>query len=164
MAKVQLHGLDQLRNTLKDLPAHLGEKVLRGGLRAGGNVFRKEARNNAPVLQKPAPHRKPGTVRDAIVVRRSKQEKYGVYVSVKPLGKSKIKSFKQGGGKSNQNPDDPFYWIFREFGTSSQPAEPFMRPAFEAKKMEALGVVESRLKSRVVAEAKKLARSKGMPS
>lgn len=164
MAKVQLHGLEELKKTLNDLPLALGEKVLRGSLRSAANVIRNEARNNAPVLKKDVPHRKPGTVRDAIVVRRSKQDKYGVYVSVKPLGKSKIKSFKQSGGKSNQNPDDPFYWVFKEFGTSSQPADPFMRPAFESKKMDALGVVQSKMKSRLQSEAKKLARSKGLPA
>lgn len=161
--KIKIHGLNEIKNTLKDLPTVLGEKVIRAALRAGAKPIRDEARANAPILKNPDPRRKPGTVQKAISTRRSKQDKYGVYVSVKPLGKKKISSFKQGGGKAADNPDDPFYWIFSEFGTSKMPADPFMRPAYESKKYEALQKFEEYSKKRVVKEAEKLARQKGVP-
>lgn len=161
--EIKLHGLEAIKNTFKDLPAVLGEKVLRGGLRAAAKPIRDEARAKAPVLKNPDSRRKPGTVQKAISIRRSKQDKYGVYVSVKPLGAKKISSFKQGGGKAADNPDDPFYWIFPEFGTSKKPAEPFMRPAYESKKYEAVQKFEGHSKKRIVKEAEKLAKQKGVP-
>jgi hypothetical protein len=61
-------------------------------------------------VQMAAPYRKPGTVRNAIRVRTSKEARragnVGVFVNVKPL--------RRGGGA--RSPDDPFYWRFLEFG------------------------------------------------
>ena len=161
--QIKLHGLDQLKNTLKDLPAVLGEKVLRAGLRAGAKPIRDEARANAPVLQESDPRRKPGTVQKNIVTRKSKKDKYGVYVGVKALKAGQIAAFKKNNGKSANNPDDPFYWIFNEFGTSKMPAAPFLRPAFESKKYDALTRFQEHAKKRVVKEAEKLAKQKGVP-
>lgn len=163
MDKVKLRGLDQLKNTLKGLPAHLGEKVLRAALRAGAKPISDEAKALAPVLKEPDSRRKPGTVKKNIVTRKSKQQKYGVYVGVKALKARQIVAFKKANGKSANNPDDPFYWIFSEFGTSKMPPTPFLRPAFESKKYHALQRFEDHAKKRVVKEAEKLAKSKGVP-
>jgi HK97 gp10 family phage protein len=165
--QIKLHGLSELKNTLKDLPAVLGEKVLRAALRAGAKPISDEARVLAPVLKEPDPRRKPGTVKKNIVTRKSKQQKYGVYVGVKALKAKQILAFRQKAGAKNgkgaNNPDDPFYWIFSEFGTAKMPAAPFLRPAFESKKYDALKRFEDHAKKRVVKEAEKLAREKGMP-
>lgn len=161
--EIKLHGLAELKKTFADLPSVLGEKVLRAGLRAAAKPIRDHASENAPVLKEPDPRRKAGTVKKNIVVRRSKQEKYGVYVGVKALKARQITAFKKKNGKSANNPDDPFYWIFSEFGTSKMPAAPFLRPAFESKKFEAVQKFEEYAKKRVVKEAEKLAKQKGMP-
>lgn len=161
--QIKLHGLTELKNTLKDLPTVLGEKVLRAALRAGAKPISDEAKNLAPVLKEPDPRRKPGTVKKNIVTRKSKKEKYGVYVGVKALKAKQIVAFKKKNGKSANNPDDPFYWVFNEFGTAKMPAAPFLRPAFESKKYDALKRFEDHAKKRVVKEAEKLAKQKGMP-
>jgi len=165
--KVKMHGLSELNNTLKDLPAVLGEKVLRAALRAGAKPISDEAKLLAPILKEPDPRRKPGTIKKAITTRKSKKQKYGVYVGVKPLKARQILAFRQKNGakkgKGANNPDDPFYWIFSEFGTSKMPPTPFLRPAFESKKYEALKRFEDHAQRRVVKEAEKLAREKGMP-
>lgn len=160
--QVGIRGLEELKKTFLALPAELGEKVVRGGLRAAAKPIRDEARENAPVLKDPDPRRKPGTVQKNIITRKSKQQKYGVYVGVKALKARQIVAFKKKHGKSANNPDDPFYWIFSEFGTSKMPAAPFLRPAFESKKYEALDRFEDYTKKRVVKEAEKLAKEKGM--
>jgi len=161
--EINVLGLREIKATLERLPARLGEKVVRAALRAAAQVIRKDAQSRAPVLQKPAYGRKPGTVRSAITVRRSKQDKFGVYVSVKPLSAKKIKDFK--GGKTNKNtaynPDDPWYWVFLEFGTSKRDKMPFLRPAYEAQKFAALRRFEQFAQRRVVREAEKLAREMG---
>lgn len=169
--EIQMHGLQELKATLKDLPARLGERVVRGALRAAGEVIHEDAQSRVPILEEPDPRRKPGVVRDALKVRRSKKDPYGVFVGVKPLGKRKVKEFiasehragKRGKQvKSSNNPDDPWYWIFLEFGTAQMPAAPFLRPAFETQHPAALSRFEEYMKRRLVRETRKLAREKGM--
>lgn len=161
---IQLHGLKELQATLRQLPLRLQDRTILAALRAAGQVIRKEAQARVPLLKQPVPHRKRGVVRKAISVRRSrldniKGKRSGVYIGVKPLGRKEIKGFKGGTGR---NPDDPFYWIFLEFGTSKMSAKPFLRPAFEAKQFEALRKFEEYMKARVEKEAAKLARQLGL--
>jgi len=160
--EINVLGLKELKSTLERLPARLGEKVVRAALRAGAQVIRKDAQARAPILKKPQWNRKAGTVRKAITVKRSKRDKYGVYLTIAGLSAKKIKEF-TGGTKRRgaNNPDDPWYWVFLEFGTANMPAKPFLRPAFEAQKFAALRRFEEFAKRRVVKEAEKLAREQG---
>lgn len=161
--EIQVLGLKELEKTLARLPARLGEKVMRAALRASAQVIRKDAQSRAPVLKKPKFGRKPGTVKKAITVKRSKRDKYGVFLTVMGLSAKKIKEFKGGSASKDAayNPDDPWYWHFLEFGTANQPAHPFLRPAFEAQKFAALRRFEEFAKRRIVREAEKLAREQG---
>lgn len=158
---VRIDGLDELKRTLAGLPDRLGERVFRAALRSAAQVIRKDAMARVPVLAEPDPRRKPGTVRRAISVRRSKKDKFGVFVSVKPLGGKAIRAFKTAGGRSAANPDDPFYWIFLEFGTPSNPARPFMRPAFQAQAAAAVQKFAQFAAARAVKEAEKYAKQQG---
>lgn len=161
--EINMLGLKEIQATLNKLPARLGEKVVRAALRAGAQVIRKDAQSRVPILKKPKWGRKPGTVRNAITIRRSKRDKFGVYLSVKGLSAKKIKAFKGGSASKDAayNPDDPWYWHFLEFGTANRAAHPFLRPAFEAQKFAALRRFEEFAKRRVVKEAEKLAREMG---
>jgi HK97 gp10 family phage protein len=71
--------------------------------------------------------RKPGTVRNAITVRTSKFAKQrgnvGVFIGVRPLRGSRQKKLGRAGAN---NPNDPYYWRFVEFGTSKMAAQPFL--------------------------------------
>jgi HK97 gp10 family phage protein len=42
-----------------------------------------------------------------------------------------------------------FYWIFFEYGTSTQPARPFMRPAFDAQVGASIARFSDRLRKRI---------------
>lgn len=53
-----------------------------------------------------------------------------------------------------------FYGHLLEFGTSHMPAEPFMRPAWDAEQRTALDIIRSELGQQIIAAAKRLARSK----
>lgn len=117
---VRIRGLDDLKAQLRALPDKLRRGALRNALAAGARIVRDEARRNAPVLRQPDPRRKAGTVRDAINVRTSKQARadgnVGVFVNVKPLKARQVRAFKAKGGKAANNPNDPFYWRWLEFG------------------------------------------------
>lgn len=44
---------------------------------------------------------------------------------------------------------DPFYGLFQEFGTAHHAAQPFMRPAFEQSKEQALIEMTDSLRRRI---------------
>jgi HK97 gp10 family phage protein len=160
--EIKVTGLKEIERVLQRLPARLGEKVIRAALRAGAQVIRKDAQSKVPILKAPDKRRKPGTVKKAITIKRSKQDKFGVYLGVKGLSKDDKHVFKNNKGtKAANNPDDPFYWFFLEFGTAKMPAKPFLRPAFEARKFEALRKFEEYCKKRIAREADKLAKEMG---
>jgi HK97 gp10 family phage protein len=139
----RVQGIDELTKKLRDIPAKMRSQVLRRALAAGARRVQADAKQGVPVLSSTsaakAPYRRPGTVRDAIRVRTSKEAKrdgdVGVFVNVKPLKKSQ---------RSARNPRDPFYWRFIEFGTKKYSTEGFLRPA--AKQLgEALKIFERAL-------------------
>jgi HK97 gp10 family phage protein len=135
--EIQVKGLTELVARLKALPTELASKnggPLAKALYRAAVVIQNEARMRAPV--------RTGNLKRNIVVRRDRNpvkdgatEEY--HVTVRKLKK----------GRSKAHPDDstPFYWRFVEFGTQKMPAAPFMRPAFEAKKEEAVRVFEEQL-------------------
>lgn len=154
--KVEVKGLRELRAALMELPVRVQAKAVYASLNAGAAPMRDEAKNRVPVLQESVPHRRPGTLKRAIRVSRSRinRGKDGlteVILRVKPLKVRQIGAFKASQAaaghtpNSAQNPDDPFYWRFVEFGTSKMPARPFLRPAFEVHKNRAVELIKARL-------------------
>ena len=116
--QVKLEGVDEFIDVLRALPAVLRRRVLAGALRDGARIIQRLAKANAPVLKGAARYRKPGTLRDAISVRTSKEARkrgdVGVFVGVRPLrGKARTAKFGAAGAK---NPNDPYYWQWQEFG------------------------------------------------
>ena len=132
---VELRGIDELKRALDQVPDKLKRKGLAKGLRLGGNIVRDAARRAAPLLQKPTPRRKKGTVRRNIVVRASKFARragdIGVFISVRPLRGARTKKLGAAGAK---NPNDPFYWRFLEFGTRKMAKRPMLSEG--AKKLD----------------------------
>jgi HK97 gp10 family phage protein len=130
-------GLPELKEALLAIPAKLRKKALGNALRAAGRVVRDDARARAPVLDasKRTARRKPGTLRNAISVRMSKVSRsngdVGVFINVKPLPGAKFKTVKSRGffggvkktrlmvkasQRGDDNPNDPYYWRWVEFG------------------------------------------------
>lgn len=160
MVTVQMHGLGQLQRLLDELP----EQVKRGGilmrgLRQGANVIRDEARRRAPVLRdaekitpvvapgkkgrKPraywgTPYRRRGAIRQGIVTQMKGfvDGRPTVIVRVRSRGYifAETTHTRRDRLRNPALAGNPNYWWLVEFGTSKAPAQPFMRPAFEAKK------------------------------
>ena len=115
---VRLEGVDQLKRALASVTKQIRTKAIRSALRDGGKVIQKAAQSNAPVLKTIQPNRRPGTIKRNIVVRASKfarrKKDEGVYISVRPLKGARQNKLGKAGAN---NPNDPFYWWFVEFGT-----------------------------------------------
>ena len=54
------------------------------------------------------------------------------------------------------NSQDAWYWRFVEFGTVKMSARPFLRPAFDMKKHEAVTAIKTRLAQRIEQAAQEL--------
>lgn len=127
---IELKGVQELKDALADATSKIRKKAVRGALREAGKVIQSAARADAPILKTPSKYRKVGTVKKNITVRPSKFARQGgdegVYINVRPLsGKRQTKLGKKGA----QNPNDPYYWLFLEFGTKYMAARSFLRPA-----------------------------------
>ena len=121
--ELDFSDIDKLQERLKDM-GRKGATLENKALIAGAEVINKEVLKNAPI-------------------RTGKSKKF---LKVSKVSKEKgVKVVKVGVSKEDNS--EAFYLKFYEYGTSrGQPARPFMRPAFERKRKEALEVTHKVLK------------------
>jgi len=139
---IRLEGIEELKRALQAMPGKIRAKAVRAALRKAGQVISRDAKARSPVLMQSVPYRTRGTVKRRISVRSSKFARQagdeGVFIGVKPLrGKADTRRY---GKASARNPNDPFYWRFREFKIRypKQRPHPFLQPAAKAKGEEAI--------------------------
>lgn len=140
---VEVKGLDELKSAMRLLPNKIRMRAVYKGLGSAGKIVRDEAVMRAPSLKKNTKYRKTGTLKRAIALRRSKDaarlRMVGVFINVRPL-KSALRSTRSArkrsalGTPGAQNPNDPFYWRFVEFGTNKMDKKEFLAKA--AKKLD----------------------------
>ncbi len=151
MSKSKITGLDEIKKRLKLVSDDIANKGGRSALRSAANVIRKEARLRAGQLDDP---NTPNKIADNIVVRWDRKQfrktgnpsfRVGIlggaqqYASTKEnKRKGRVgKFYKTDGDKKNPG-GDTFYWRFLEFGTEKMAPKPFMRPAMDAQKRQAI--------------------------
>lgn len=170
--EVRIAGLKELLRGLGQLPDALAQRVIYAALGAAARIVRNRAIELAPELSSSHPAvrrgvRKPGTLKRAIRASRSKINKgqrgvYEMIVRVKPLKSAQRRRFKAETGRAGRdNPDDPFYWWWVEFGTRKMPARPFLRPAFRTTKTEQLAAMRKRMAAGIALQARKIAAEVG---
>lgn len=164
--EIRVDGLKELRTALlTKIPVEMQGKVLQQALSAGTKLIVEEAQTRAPV--------RTGRLFRAIYAVRDKRNSNGVY-------EARVVTVRRG-KKFQKSNRDAYYWKFVEFGhrtgakkgqylkktdgrtshgkavnaTGFVPARPFMRPAFEAKKFQALEAVKVRLGVAIERAAKK---------
>ena len=127
--KATVTGIPNLKAALANVSAQLKRRILRNALAAGARVVRDDAKARTPVIAASAQPvrrgvRRPGTVKQAIVVRTSKQARrdgnVGVFVNVRPA---------KSGARGAKSPTDPFYWRWLEFGTRFMQPRSFLQRA-----------------------------------
>lgn len=115
-ASVQVLGMKELGDAMRELPVRLARNVLRGTVAAGAADIRNEARQRAPVYHGEVSkgHPPPGTLRRSIIIKRiperSSQWSQMYYVTVRH-GKKYSKQ-----GKEGRLSQDAYYWKWVEFG------------------------------------------------
>lgn len=158
MMTIQIQGLKELQQALKELPLEIQKRPLRSAVSAGAKVILDEAKRNAPIDT--------GNLRKALYRYRSrKQSPTGKETFLVGVRKGKAKyantayNRRKGRvGKTYQTQGEAFYWRFLEFGTSKIQGKRFITNAFEDKKMDAANTIKSSLRIAIDKQAKKLAR------
>ena len=158
-------GLKELQDALQKLPENIAKNVLRGAVNAGAAIIRDEAKLKAPILHDAIPEKSGPT-----------QQTY--FVTVRKGKKL------QGQGKKGNKSQDAYYASWVEFGhwinTTGRAigggrgkdakraaavaaghnkyvaAHPYMRPAYEAKKFDAVEAIKAYLQKRIPKEVEKL--------
>jgi len=144
---VQIKGLAQLQRALHQLPLEMRGKPVDLAVAAGARVIRDEAKALASKM------RKTGNLEANIVVAKSRKRsgngrsEYAVLVRRKRGKYADTRNNRRKGrvGRTYYIEGDAYYWRFLEFGTRKMAKRPFMRPAFDNKKTEALEVITSTL-------------------
>lgn len=140
---VKIEGLRELAAALRELPKAVAAKQLRTPVAIAARTIRDDARRRAPSQS--------GRLRASIIFKRTQGGALDAqYIVAVRHGKRF-----QHVGKHDVN-QDAYYWTFLEFGTSKMAAEPFMRPAFESNKYDALTMIIDGLRVGVETEAVKL--------
>ncbi|WP_334037914.1 HK97-gp10 family putative phage morphogenesis protein [Burkholderia gladioli] len=125
---VQVIGLSDLRKEFEKLSKSQSRGVLRRATMAGAKVIAAEAKNRAP--------KRTGKLRRNIKASALKQKDApgvataGVRVNTKGKGDS---------------PNNAFYWRFVELGWRNAPAQPFIRPAYDATVGDAEGAIRTEI-------------------
>jgi HK97 gp10 family phage protein len=156
LATVRLTGLDGVLQTLKSLPPEVVSK--RGGpvksaLRKGALVILREAKLNLAHSTESltGDDTSTGLLQKSLIASRGKPpsgtngERYLVRI--------KKRSYKRNGKTVTTQQTANFL----EYGTEKQRAEPWLRPAFNAKAQQAISTVETELLKGIDRVVKKLA-------
>lgn len=158
---VQVRGLRELEAQLLALGTEFGPKAamspVRRALGKAGKVVQASA------IAKVKTHHKSGTLENNIIVttyRKPPEGQIGVKVTVRAKAKgykSNSRNVRSGRIGLNYDHYGPlFYGSFLEFGTSHQPAYPYMRPAFEENKGMLPGLIRDELAKAIDATVKRM--------
>ena len=140
--RVQVQGMAEFLQKMAGLPDKLRDRVLKKILRDSLRISQRAVQANTPALTSAVfrngyPIRLPNTLRQATKVRSSKKDSkegnVGFFVNVKPLRGNVYKragTYQDKTGttrnaytlvkksqRSADNPRDPFFWRWVEFGT-----------------------------------------------
>jgi len=146
--EVIITGLDEIQKLLDKLPAKIEANVMRGALRAGVRVMEKEAKTRVPV--------KSGALKNSIRIS-SRRIGSVLKVSLKSGGKGAMHSHLVEFGTQphiiNAKPDGFLSFLGGLFAkTVMHPGakmKPFMRPALDAGRHNALQVMAAYARTRV---------------
>lgn len=147
-------GIPELQQAMELLPKAAAGKALDNATRKAANVITEEIKLRAPVradgfpkrvTDKSDKRRKPGYLKKRVGTQRIK-------VTQTSASYTAGMRFNLSTGKAR----GAFYAYYQEYGTKHMAAKPFIRPAYEAKKAEALQTLLSTLDENIVREASRL--------
>jgi HK97 gp10 family phage protein len=140
---VRVEGLQALGEAMRELSRDVALRVSRQATSAAAQVIKRRAKSNI----RSSPSVDTGSLLDAVIVKKipNSQTRLTSEHIVTVRGKSRR------GRKTKTKQAIAPHARFIEFGTTNAPAEPFLRPAFDAGKEEAMQKMVERLRVRIEA-------------
>lgn len=141
--EARITGMAELTAALKSLPKEIASKnggPLRRALRSAARTVQLKAQALAP--------KRSGRLTRAIVIQLDRN----------PRNVTERMVVRPRAGKSRHDEKGAWYWHFVEFGTVKMPAHPFIRPAFDAVKDEALNEFKHHLTQGIFRAVRKVRR------
>ena len=126
-------GFEGLTKALDAFSVQTERKLVQDGLRAGGRVIIKHAKENAPEGLS-------GKLKKGFMTKAGKSQR----------GRGHVILVATRAGKGG-----PFYAHMVEFGTATTKAQPFFRPAFDEHPTEILEAIAARMAKGIPAAVKK---------
>ena len=157
MAEEIIRGMPDLLKSLNAFPKNIQKNVMRGAVRAAASAIAKDAKKNVPtdenILKKsigisPKRERSKSLIRFVVSPRKDLLVK-----GFKASGLEKKHYVSKKTGFHYTNYDN--YGGYVEFGTSTKPAHPYLRPAYELKGEEAIKIVKEYIAKRLDKEIQK---------
>lgn len=138
--RVQVKGLRELGAAMRALGDDMALKIARAATSAAAQPVKKKAIAN--VIASPSVDS--GSLKSSVIVKRlgKKESKLTSEHIVTVRGRGKKK---KDGTRQTEAPHGSKV----EFGTVNMPAEPFLRPAFESEKGNALQAIQNTLRRRI---------------
>ena len=137
---MKIDGLPEVLRKLRALPQAAQDKCIKGAVAAGAAVIRDEASLRAPEYsgQVGRNHSPPGTLKKAVY-------RFRLTAECTPNIERWLVSVRKGRAAQGLKAGnlDAYYATWVEYGTQKMSARPYMRPAFEAKKQEAVDTMAS---------------------
>lgn len=141
---LSLDGEKKLRRKLERLPAKVQTVIERKGLRAASSPMVKEMKRRVPVDEK---------VLKRSIGRRFRTRRGVPMVIIGPRRNRRTVITTEDGATVVRWPTKYAHLI--EFGTRHSPAQPFMRPAFEATKSQAIKLLADKIREEIESQARK---------
>ena len=172
VSTMEVLGLKELEEALFELGNSVSGKVLYSSLMAASTPMWKMARAMAPMADRPywrywKGGKKLGKNPDGTKILSAKQRKMIQSGSLrKNITRLRVRDVDPDNPNAAQVGirvrRDAFYGRFFEFGTPNMAAKPFLRPAFDAKKEEAVEILKAKLTANIdKARAKAAAAAQG---
>lgn len=168
---VSVSGMAALEQALAQLPKATARNVLKRTLNMAAEPIADEARRLVPV--------KTGNLYNSIAVSARIKNKVGnaEYSAAMRagLGKAAAGAALRAARRANKGNNPSFAEVFVgpargkgviryahivEFGSNDTAPDPYMRPAWDAKKREALEIIKGELRSQIILAARRVGRSK----
>lgn len=147
----QVTGLADLEQRLLAFSDKIAQNIMNGAIRAGAVVIQREAKlYNSKSISEEAHWLGKKNSKGRVLIQPGELNAKGIKVRLAPR-KSRSVPVEYWVYVSKRY----WYWKFLEFGTAHMYARPFMRPAFEAKKSEAVDRIREYLAARIDKEAAK---------
>jgi HK97 gp10 family phage protein len=155
---MKLEGFAELAAALRELPERVARNGLRAAVNAGAGVIKKEAIAKAP--------EDTGALKANFYQKQIREQSgpmqqtfyVGVRKGVAKYASNKANKRSGKAGKAYKDDGTTFYWRFMEFGTSKLAPRPFLRPAFDIRKEDAVAAIGAKLDERIQKYARDLAK------